>query len=254
MHLSWIIPAYNEEKRIEKTIRAVDAYLRGKDFAGGYEIIVSNSASRDATAAIVRDLQKHFSHLRLLNLENKGKGWAVREGMRDAQGEIRMFADADNSVSPDQFDAFLPLLCAREQSAGSCYDVVIGSIEVAGAAIEEHAQWYRRLLGKLSKYLIRAGAGIWEIHDSQRGFKAFTARAAAYVFPRQTLTGWGFDFEILAIAKLGGFRIREMPVRWINPPDSKVGIGAYGTTLAELSRVRWNRLRGAYRRGSDRGI
>ena len=254
MHLSWIIPAYNEEKRIEKTIRAVDAYLRGKDFTGGYEIIVSNSASRDRTADIVRDVQKHFSHVRLLNLENKGKGWAVREGMRAAQGEIKIFADADNSVSPEQFDAFLPLLCAQGRDMRSCYDVVIGSIEVAGAAIEENAQWYRRILGKLSKYIIRAGVGIWEIHDSQRGFKAFTARAAAYVFPRQTLVGWGFDFEILAIAKLGGFRIKEMPVRWINPPDSKVGIGAYGTTLVELARVRWNQMRGAYRRGGNSGI
>ena len=249
MYLSWIIPAYNEEHRIEKTIREVDAYLRAKDLAGGYEIIVSNSASRDRTAAMVRDLQKQFSGLRLLNLENKGKGWAVREGMRAAEGEIKIFADADNSVSPEQFDRFLPLLCKDGLADGACADVVIGSIEVPGAAIEEQAQWYRRMLGKLSKYVIRIGAGIWEIHDSQRGFKAFSSRAAAYVFPRQTLTGWGFDFEILAIAKLGGFRIKEMPVRWVNPPDSKVGIGAYGTTLVELARVRWNRIRGLYGRG-----
>ena len=216
---------------------------------GGYEIVVSNSASRDRTADIVRNLQREFSALRLLNLENKGKGWAVREGMRAAMGEIKIFSDADNSVSPEQFDTFLPLLCAKESRGGGCADVVIGSIEVAGAAIEEQAQWYRRMLGKWSKYVIRIGAGIWEIHDSQRGFKAFTAPAAAYIFPRQTLTGWGFDFEILAIAKLGGFKIREMPVRWINPPDSKVGIGAYGTTLVELAVVRWNRMRGAYQRG-----
>ncbi|MFY9462738.1 MAG: dolichyl-phosphate beta-glucosyltransferase [Candidatus Sungiibacteriota bacterium] len=252
MYLSWIIPAYNEEKRIEKTIHDVEAYLRAKNFTGGYEIIVSNSASRDRTADIVRDMQKQFSALRLLNLENKGKGWAVREGMRLAKGEIRIFADADNSVSPEQFDAFLPLLCRAGLEDGVCMDVVIGSIEVAGAVIEEQAQWYRRILGKLSKYVIRIGAGIWEIHDSQRGFKAFTRRAADYVFLRQTLTGWGFDFEILAIAKIGGFRIKEMPVRWINPPDSKVGIGAYGTTLIELARVRWNRMCGFYRRGAER--
>lgn len=248
MYLSWIIPAYNEEHRIEKTIREADAYLRGKNFTDGYEIIVSNSASRDRTADIARELQKQFAALRLLNLENKGKGWAVREGMRASEGAIKIFADADNSVSPEQFDRFLPLLCQEGSESGACADVVIGSIEVAGAAIEEHAQWYRRMLGKLSKYVIRIGAGIWEIHDSQRGFKAFTGRAAAYIFPRQTLTGWGFDFEILAIAKLGGFKIKEMPVRWINPPDSKVGIGAYGTTLMELAVVRWNRIRGLYGR------
>jgi len=254
MDLSWIIPAYNEEKRIEKTIREVDAYLRAKNFAGGYEIIVSNSASRDRTADRVRDLQKQYPVLRLLNLENKGKGWAVREGMRASEGDIKIFADADNSVSPEQFDRFLPLLCKERSERSVCADVVIGSIEVAGAAIEEHAQWYRRLLGKLSKYVIRIGAGIWEIRDSQRGFKAFTAPAAAYIFPRQTLTGWGFDFELLAIAKLGGFKIKEMPVRWINPPDSKVGIGAYGTTLIELAAVRWNRIRGVYGRGKRADI
>lgn len=246
MFLSWIIPAYDEEKRIEKSIREVDAYLRGKNFAGGYEIIVANSASRDRTADIVGDLEKQFPALRLLNLENKGKGWAVREGMRAGQGGIRIFSDADNSVSPEQFDRFLPLLCGDGKTDGSCVDVVIGSIEVAGATIDEDAQWYRRKLGKLAKYIIRAGAGLWEIHDSQRGFKAFTAPAAEYIFPRQTLTGWGFDFEILLIAKLGGFKIKEMPVQWVNPSDSKVGLGAYGTTLKELMYVRWNRIRRKY--------
>lgn len=244
MFLSWIIPTYNEEKRIEKTIREVDNYLRLKDFPGGYEIIIANSASRDRTAAIVRSLQFQISNLKLLDLENRGKGWAVKNGMLAAQGEIRIFADADNSVSPEQFDKFLPYLCmpGKEQ----CFDAVIGSIEIAGALIEEQAQWYRRLLGKLAKYVIRLGSGLWEIRDSQRGFKAFTCQAAEYVFAKQTIIGWGFDFEILLIAKLGGFRIKEVPVRWINPPDSKVRIGAYWSTLAELLRVRWNMIRGVY--------
>lgn len=246
MYLSWIIPAYNEEKRIEKTIREVDAYARAKNFAGGYEIIVANSASRDRTADIVSDMQKEFPAVRLLNLENKGKGWAVHEGMRAAEGKIRIFSDADNSVSPEQFGRFLSLLCGDGKTDGSCADVAIGSIEIKGATIKEDAQWYRRKLGKLAKYIIRAGAGLWEIRDSQRGFKAFTAPAAQYIFPRQTIMGWGFDFEILLIAKRGGFKIKEVPVRWVNPSDSKVGIGAYGTTLKELMRVRWNLIRGKY--------
>ena len=251
MYLSWIIPAYNEEKRIEASIRTIDAYLKSKHFDGGFEIIVSNSASRDRTAEIVESLARQMPHLHLLNLENKGKGWAVREGMRAARGAVRLFADADNSVSPEHLDLFLPLVCKDQNASQECADVVIASIEVPGAIVEEHAQWYRRFLGKLSKYIIRIGAGIWEIHDSQRGFKVFTERAASYIFARQTLTGWGFDFEILKIAKLGGFRIKEMPVRWINPPDSKVGIGAYGTTLRDLAQVRWNLTRGIYQRGSS---
>lgn len=247
MYLSWVIPTYNEEKRIEASIRDVDAYLKSKHFDGGYEIIVSNSASRDRTSEIVAGLTRQMPHLRLLNLENRGKGWAVREGMSAAYGAIRLFADADNSVAPEHLDLFLPLLCKEPDASQECADVVIASIEVPGAIVEEQAQWYRRALGKLAKYIIRIGAGIREIHDSQRGFKVFTHQAASYIFARQTLLGWGFDFEILKIAKLGGYRIREVPVRWVNPPDSKVGIGAYGATLRELARVRWNLMRGAYR-------
>lgn len=246
MYLSWVIPAYNEEHRIEKTIREVDAYLRGKNFPGGYEIIVANSASRDRTGEIVGRLQKEIAGLSLLNLENKGKGWAVRQGMLGAKGNVRMFSDADNSVSPDHLDTFLPWLSTAGADQAGCFDVVIGSIEIAGATIEEQAQWYRRMLGKLAKYAIRLVSGLWDIHDSQRGFKVFSAAAADAVFSRQTLTGWGFDFEILLIAKIHGFRIREVPVRWVNPPDSKVGIGAYATTLAELLRVKMNALRGRY--------
>ncbi|MEK7082404.1 MAG: dolichyl-phosphate beta-glucosyltransferase [Patescibacteria group bacterium] len=247
MYLSWIIPAYNEERRIEKTIREVSEFLRAKNFPGGFEIIVSNSASRDRTAAIVRNMRPRVPELSLLDLENKGKGWAVRQGMLQARGEVRMFSDADNSVSPDHLDKFLPMLCTDEKGPqGECFDAVIGSIEVPGAEIQEHAQWYRRMLGKFAKYVIRAISGLYEIHDSQRGFKVFSRRAAETVFARQTLTGWGFDFEILLIAKIHGFRIREVPVRWVNPPDSKVGIGAYAATFWELLEVKWNQIKGMY--------
>lgn len=248
MYLSWIIPAYNEEKRIARTIREVDAYLRAKNFPGGFEIIVSNSASRDKTREIVEKMQTEIPELSLLNLENKGKGWAVQQGMLKARGEVRIFSDADNSVSPDHLDRFLPLLCVDGSGQNTnCFDIVIGSIEIPGATIEEQAQWYRRLLGKFAKYVIRAISGLSEIHDSQRGFKVFSRRAAEAVFPRQTLTGWGFDFEILLIAKIHGCKIREVAVRWINPPDSKVGIGAYATTFVELLRVKWSAIMGVYR-------
>lgn len=247
MFLSWIIPAYNEERRIEKTIREVVVFLRAKNFPGGFEIIVADSASRDRTAEIVRGLQAGIPELSLLNLENKGKGWAVRQGMLKAQGAVRLFSDADNSVSPDQLDNFLPLLCQDGRGRReNCFDAVIGSIEIFGAEIQERAQWYRRMLGKFSKYVIRAVSGLWMIRDSQRGFKVFSASAADAVFHRQTLTGWGFDFEILLIAKIHGFQIREVPVRWINPSDSKVGIGAYATTFGELLRVKWNKIKGLY--------
>ncbi len=245
MHLSWIIPTYNEEKRIEKTIREVDAYLRSKNFSGGYEIIVSDSASRDQTTQITSKLKSEIPSLRIISSENKGKGWAVKQGMIEAQGAVRLFSDADNSVSPEQAGKFLPLLC-EDPGAKNCCDIAIGSIEIQGASIKEHAQWYRRILGKLSKYVIRAVSGLWDIKDSQRGFKFFTSRAAEAIFPRQTIFGWGFDFEILLIGRRHGFKIKEVPVTWINPPDSKVGLNAYVTTLMELFKMKFNDLTGKY--------
>lgn len=245
MYLSWIIPAYNEEKRVEKTLHEVDAYLKSRNFPDGYEIIVANSASRDRTAEMVENLQSQIAGLRLLNLENKGKGWAVKQGMLEAQGEIRLFADADNSVSPEQADKFLPFICAASSAAG-CFDVVIGSIEAPGAVIEEKAQWYRRILGRLSKYVIRIISGLWGIRDSQRGFKFFSKRAAEIIFPRLTVLTWGFDIEVLLIAKRRHLKIKELPVRWVNPPDSKVGLGSYLSTFLELLQIKWNDLKGFY--------
>ncbi|MBI4132023.1 MAG: glycosyltransferase family 2 protein [Candidatus Sungbacteria bacterium] len=243
MYLSWIIPAYNEEERIASTVRAVDRYLMQKSF--DYEIIVVDNASSDRTADIVEHMRQEFPRLRILQTKGPGKGWAVRHGMLEASGEIRCFADADNSVSPEQADAFLPLVCSTA-ATGACFDVVIGSIGVPGAIVMERAQWYRRTLGKLAKLVIRIVSGLWEIRDSQRGFKFFSRRAAETIFPKQRLTGWGFDFELLLIARRNGLATKELPVKWVNPPGSKVSLKAYATTLMELFRMKWNDLRGRY--------
>lgn len=245
MDLSWIIPAYNEEARIGKSIREVDAYLSTRTFSGGYEIVVCDSASRDRTVEVVRNLMKDIPHLRLISVENRGKGWAVRRAMLGVIGDIRIFSDADNSVSPEQFDHLLPFI--KTPQGRGAYDVVIGSIEVPGAFIDEHAQWYRRALGKLAKYIIRAGTGLWAIRDSQRGFKAFTAAAAEKIFPKQTVIGWGFDFEVLLIAKKAGCVIKEVPVHWVNPGGSKVGLAAYASTFRDLVHVMRNNALGRYR-------
>lgn len=238
MHLSIIIPAYNEEKRISQTLLAIDRYLSKQNY--DYEILVVNDGSKDKTAEIVRNFQKIVKNLRLIdNKENKGKGGVVKQGMLEAKGDFRLFSDADNSVSIDQIENFWPFLLQG-------YDVVIGSIEVKGAKIEEKAQWYRRILGKLSKYLIRSVAGLWAIHDTQRGFKVFTDRAAKKIFPKQTIIRWGFDIEILAIAKKSGYKIKEAPVVWINPGESKVTLKAYFNTFLELLKIRWNLIRGIY--------
>lgn len=241
--LSVIVPAYNEEKRIIPTLEALRAYFAHKDFS--YEVIVVSGASTDRTVAVITEYAKTFPGLSVIDQPvNKGKGNAVKEGMLRARGQYRLFMDADNSVPIEYFDTFLPYF-----SQG--YDVVIGSIEIAGAKIEEHAAWYRRMLGHWAKLLIRLLA-IWEIHDTQRGFKVFSVRAAEDVFPMQTLSGWGFDIEILVVAKTCGYRIKEVPVVWTNAGDSKVGFGAYVTTLRDLLVVRKNMLLGKYKKRTQK--
>ncbi len=243
MYLSWIIPAYREERRILKTLEEVSAYLRRKDFPGGYEIIVVDSASPDRTAAIVKGLQSRIPELRLLSVENRGKGWAVRAGMLEAKGAIRIFSDADNSTPPEFFDAMAPLFAAG-------YDVVISSRDpkdVPGASRDVEEPWYREVLGNLGNLLIQIVGGMWGIWDTQNGFKAMTARAAGVIFPRMVMRGFSFDIELLALARRAGLRIGVIPIRWRFDPDSKVTLKAYLQVFADVFRIRWNLLTGRYR-------
>lgn len=238
MRLSVVIPAYNAEKIIEGTLRSVGEWLATQSYES--EILVVSDGSKDGTAEVVNSLASQIKNLRVIdNKINHGKGWVVRQGMLEAKGELRLFMDDDNSTSIDQLVNFLPHI---EQG----YDVVIGSIEVSGAKINEQAQWYRRFMGHISKLLIRLVAGLWQIKDTQRGFKLFTARAAEQIFPKVSITRWGFDFEVLAIAKRHGFKIKEVPVIWNNPSGSRVRLSSYFSTLKDLARVRWGLWTGKY--------
>lgn len=239
MHLSVIIPAYNEAERIEGTLKAVSDYFEKQPY--DYEILVVNDGSKDGTAQVVRSLTGQIPHLRLIdNKENRGKGAAVRQGMLEVRGDFRLFVDADNAISIEQIESFWPWL-------NKGYDVIVGSIEVPGAKIEEKAGWHRRILGKLSKLLIRLLA-IWEIRDTQRAFKLFPVKAAEDIFRRQTIERWGFDIEVLVIAKKLGYKIKELPVTWINPAGSKVTLKSYFNTLKELLKIKWNLIAGRYAR------
>jgi len=239
IHLSVVIPAYNEEKRISTTLLDIDRYLSKQIYT--YEILVVSDGSKDNTAGVVKKMQELVKNLRLIdNKENHGKGWVTKQGILEAQGEYRLFMDADNSTKVDHLDLFWP-----EFKHG--YDIVIGSIEVKGAKIEEKSAWYRRWLGKISKYIIRLVAGLWEIHDTQRGFKCFTRKVAELIFPKQTLMRWGFDFEILALAKRMGFRIKEVAVDWHNPEETRVKLSSYVRTFIELLKIKWNFITDKYK-------
>jgi len=235
-HLSVIIPAYNEADKISATLLDIDKYLSKQKYL--YEILVVSDGSTDSTVQVVKKMQELVKNLRIIdNKKNNGKGYVVKQGMLEAKGKYRLFMDADNSTTIDHLDKFWPHIKNN--------DIIIGSIEIKGAIIKETAAWYRRWLGKLSKYIIRIITGLWEIHDSQRGFKLFTEKAAKKIFPKQTIICWGFDIEILILAKKLGFKIKEVAVEWKNPPG-KVTLMSYIRTLGELLKIKWNLITHKY--------
>jgi len=237
-YLSIIIPAYNEAERIPQTLIDMDKRLAAAPYS--YEIIVVNDGSTDNTAEVVRNMwDKMIKNLKLLDVvENKGKGGTVRTGMLAATGQIRIFTDADNSTSIDQFDQMIPLF--KEG-----YDVVIGSRAVRGAKLDPAEPLIRQIPGKLGNLVIQALLlpGLW---DTQCGFKAFTAEAAQKLFTLSRIGGWGFDVEILSLAKAMGFRIKEVPVHWVNDTRSHVKASAYLKFLWETFTIRWWLWRGKY--------
>ena len=241
IYLSIIIPAYNEEKRLSNTVMDIARYLSKQNYPA--EIIVVNDGSKDNTAKIGKELEATIHNLKFINKEkNQGKGAAVKEGMLTANGKYRLYLDADNAITVDHLEKFWPYI--KEG-----YDIVIGSIEVPGSVKREEytgvSKIYRNILGKLSKYLVRIVA-IWEIHDTQRAFKLFTKEAAEKIFPKQTIMRWGFDIEILVIAKSLGYKIKEVPVKWENP-KGRVTFFSYFNTLKELFKIKLNQWRGKYK-------
>lgn len=237
-YLSIIIPAYNEAERIPQTLIDMDKRLSAVDYS--YEIVVVSDGSKDNTASVVKNMAKMVRNLKLIDLkDNVGKGGAVRQGMLLSTGKIRLFTDADNSTSIDQFAAMMPLF---KEGA----DIVIGSRTVKGAKLDPPEPWYRQIPGKLGNLVFQLVLGLWGIWDTQCGFKAFTEEVAEKVFNLSTVGGWGFDVEILALARRMGYKIREMPVHWVNDTRSHVKASAYLKVLGETCIIRWRLWRGEY--------
>ncbi|MDO8557748.1 MAG: glycosyltransferase family 2 protein [bacterium] len=254
--LSIVIPAYNEEKRIANTLLIVDKYVNSKRFKDilrsegyvrdgeGYEIVVVSDGAKDNTVSIATKFTTLIRNLRLIaNKENHGKGYVVRQGMMEAKGLYRLFTDADNATPIEEVEKLLPYLKGVKWSVGtskdfSQYDVSIGSIGLKESSVGKAEPLLRVVLGKMANFLIQVVA-VWGIHDTQRGFKLFTAQAAKDIFPRLRIDRWAFDIEALALARKLNYRIKEVPVRWFHDPDSKVTASAYIKTLFELFRIKW---------------
>lgn len=239
-YLSIIIPSYNEEKRLPKTLQSVGAYLKRQSWR--YEVIVVSDGSQDRTAEVTRELMAQMPHLRVIdNKENHGKGYVVRQGMLEAKGKYRLFTDADNSTSIDQVEKMLPFF---ERG----YEIVIGSRDVKGAVIATSQSRWRVLLGDIFNLIVQTISGLWGIWDTQCGFKGFSQKAVEDIFPRLTIDRWAFDVEILAAAKKLKYKIKEIPVVWINDPNSKVKLSGMVKMLSEVFQIRWNLLRNIYAR------
>lgn len=235
--ISVVIPAYNEENRLPRTLNETARYLSTRPY--DWEILVVNDGSHDATSDVVRAYTIQDTRIRLLQYgQNRGKGYAVRYGMKCATGDIHVFMDADNSTSIDHLEKFLPFI---QQG----FDVVIGSRDVDGATISVHQPKWKELLGDMGNLWIQFWA-VPGIKDTQAGFKMFTKKASQDIFPRLTIDRWGFDVEALAVARMKGYRISEQPIHWVNDPNSKVSGSAYLEVLKEVVQVRINMARGHY--------
>lgn len=240
-YLSVVIPAKCEERRIGPTIETIAAHLARQGYPS--EVLLVNDGSTDATVAAALEAAERASlGLRVLDrLENRGKGFSVREGMLAATGAYRLFTDADLSTPIEELARLLAPLERGEA------EVAIGSRALPESVLEVHQPWFREAGGRFFNLVVRA-CGLPEYADTQCGFKLFSAVAAEAVFPLQRLERWGFDVEILWIARAHGLRVAEIPVHWINSPDSRVSTLAGLSTFADIARVRWNHLRGRYRR------
>jgi dolichyl-phosphate beta-glucosyltransferase len=238
--LSVIIPAFNEEKRLSSTIAAVLKYLDARDF-GPVELIIVDDGSTDGTVAVADRMAGEDARVRIMtNPANRGKGHAVRQGMRAACGEWVLFSDADLSTPIEELGKLIAAV-ELDRTGGA-----IGSRAIDRSLVERPQPLFRELGGRFFNIFMRLTTGL-KFQDTQCGFKLFRADLARAVSARQRTDGFGFDVEILYIAGKLGFRITEVPVRWINAEGSKVGLWNGLDAFVDLLRIRWADARGFYR-------
>lgn len=224
-HLSFIIPAYNEASRLQPSLAKAQEYFAAQSYST--EIIVVNDGSKDDTARVAASV----GNIRLLEQpRNMGKGAAVRRGMLEAQGEYRIFSDADFSTPVYETSRILERLY---ESA----DVCIGSRGVDTTLVKKHQPWYRETLGKMVNVVVQT-AFIPGIADTQCGFKGFRAAAAEAIFSRAQLNGWMFDLEALYIASKLGLEIDEISVEWYNDERSTVSFRHSWQILREILSIK----------------
>jgi len=235
--MSIIVPAYNEQHRIIKTLEALNNYFSDRPITR--QIIVVDDGSSDNTFKVVAGLKKKINDLTVITYHpNCGKGHAIKKGVEESRGEYILFTDADNSTPIEEFEKVYPLL--RDNH------VVIGSRYISGSNIVVKQPKYRVLIGRLGNKLIQFLL-LDGVNDTQCGFKAFQHDAAKQIFSRMKVTRFGFDIEILSIARLLNFTVREIPVNWYNSNDSRIRpVKDALKTFGELIYIKLNLWSGRY--------
>jgi dolichyl-phosphate beta-glucosyltransferase len=232
--LSVIIPSFNEEKRIGKTISRILSYLKKKRF--NYEIIIVDDGSKDNTRNIVKKFLKNKNIILTKKRENKGKGYSVKQGALIAKHNFILFSDADLSTPIQELDKFLKYI--------DKYDIVIGSRALKGADIRIKQPFYRAFIGKTFNKIARL-LTVKGIKDTQCGFKLF--KNCRDIFKKQTIDGFGFDVELLFISQKRGLKIKELPITWLNAEGSKVSAFKDSCKMFyDLLKIRFNSILGKY--------
>ena len=235
--LSIVIPAYDEADSIRRAnLQRVEEYLSQQPY--GSEVIVVDDGSTDATVALVEECARESARLTLIRNEHRGKAFAVTTGVLAAEGDYVLFMDMDLATSLEHIGQFLTTL------QGGDADVVTASREARGA-VRLDAPWTRRLMGKTFNLLVQALLlpGLW---DTQCGFKGLTAKAVESIFPKLTIDQWAFDVEILVIAKKNKYKLKEIPITWMNDPESKVKLKGMVRMLKEILQIKLNLIKGKY--------
>jgi glycosyltransferase involved in cell wall biosynthesis len=237
--LSIIIPSYNEESRLPATLERVAAYLQS--YAGTAEVLVVDDGSKDRTAAVAESFRGKIPTLRVVsNGVNRGKGYSVRHGMQEARGRIALFTDADLSAPIEEASK---LIDALEE-----HDVAIGSRALDRTMISVHESPFREIAGIIFNKIVRII--LWlPFVDTQCGFKAFRRERCNIIFEQQTIERFGFDPELLYLARRHGLRTVEIPVRWGHSPATKVSLLLDSMRMfMDVFAIRWKALTGHYPR------
>jgi dolichyl-phosphate beta-glucosyltransferase len=237
-YLSVIIPAFNEENRIAPTLVRISSYLSTQPYDS--ETVVVDNGSTDRTSSVVRNLMQSTPNLRLIVAgQIKGKGYAVSTGMLHTTGNYVLFSDADLSTPIEDVERLF-----RHLESGA--DIAIGSRALKASEILQPQPVYRQLIGKLFSLLVQTIA-LRGINDTQCGFKCFKRDVIVPLLSCQTIFGFCFDVELLFIARKHGYRVVEIPVRWINDPRSQVSpLKDSFRMLVDIVRIRINALAGSY--------